>query len=300
MSCSHLSHTAMTGKAIVRDIVLRRILSGADMTVFANTGAFQEHHLRVLVTMPRTPLYVIKMVAQEPGTNPAKAIDFCTSAAMARVLIKICRDVTCFHFYDQNIFVKGAPLHDNRKGADRFRRRESVFEVLCERVMFGGDVLLDHVASWFNNYGANSLYGYMLKRGLTHMLACYDIYEKQAFEATEEVVTPLPYQFMIAYHRYTKYLPLTMYKRAMYNKQKTVEASVAVKLDKGFSVGQVQTSLVAEEAKRMFDLENSAEGKRKKRRFQRLSKSGSVAEIWVLINGIFALRCCEELIFSFL
>lgn len=297
MPCAHLSYTAMTGKPVVRDVVLRSILSSADLTVFANIGAFKEHHLRVLVTMPRPPLYVIKMVAQEPGTNPAKAIDYCTSAAMARVLIKICRDVTCFHFYNHDVFVNGAILHDNRKGADRFRYRESVFEILCERVMFGGDVLPPHVAKWFNNYKVNSHYGYILERGLVHMLACYDI---QSFEATKEVVTPLPYQFMIAYHRYTKYLPLTMYERAAYSKEKTVEASVAEKLDKGFTLGQVQTSFVREEAKHMLNLKNSAEVKRRKHRFERASKTGSVAEIWVLMHGFFALGCCEELIFSFL
>lgn len=30
-------------------------------------------------------------------------------------------------------------------------------------------------------------YPYMLKRGSAHLMACYDVYEKQVFECTEEV-----------------------------------------------------------------------------------------------------------------
>lgn len=143
-----------------------------DLAVFADIGSFKEYHLRVLVTMPRTPLYVIKMVAQEPVTNPAKVIDYCSSAAIANVLIKMSRNVTCFFFYNQDTFVEGAVLRDFRKGADRFRRREVVYEVLCERVLFGGEVLPPHVARWFNNNRSNSHFAYMLKLGLARMLAC--------------------------------------------------------------------------------------------------------------------------------
>lgn len=50
------------------------------------------------------------------------------------------------------------------------------------------------------------------------MMACYDIYEKQAFEDTDELISPAPYQFMTAYHRYTKYLPSTMFFRAVFKK----------------------------------------------------------------------------------
>lgn len=52
----------MTGKPIVRDCVLNAIVSGANLTAFANIGAFKEHHLCVLVTMPRTPLYLLFLV----------------------------------------------------------------------------------------------------------------------------------------------------------------------------------------------------------------------------------------------
>jgi len=240
------------------------------------------------------------MVAQEPGTNPAKAMDYCSSGAMVKVLIKICGDVSLFPFYNQETFVNGTALHDFRKGADRFRRREVVFEVLFERVLFGGDVFPPHVARWFNNYGINSMHGFMLKRGLAHMLACYDTCEKQVFAATQELVTPLPYQFMIAYHRYTKYLPLTMFRRAVQNKKEAVQATMNNKIEKGCSVEQVQTSLVAEEVAHMANLKKSAEGKKKKRRFDRASKSPTIAGMWKLVHGIFGLGCCEELILSFL
>lgn len=96
----------------MNDVVLRSIISGANLTVFANTGSLKKHHLRVLVTMPRTSLYVIKMVAREPGTNPAKAIDYSSSAAMARTLIKIRRDISRFALYEQECFhVSGKRLH---------------------------------------------------------------------------------------------------------------------------------------------------------------------------------------------
>lgn len=290
----------MTGKPVVQDVVLRSIMSGANLEVFSNVGAFKEHHLRVLVTMPRTPLNVIKMVAQEPGTSPEKAIDYCSSGAMAKVLIKICRDVSCFSFYNQETFVNGTSLHDHRKGADRFRSREVVFEVLFERVMFGGNVLPPHVARWFDNYGINSLHGFMMNRKLHHMLACYDTYEKQAIEATEELVTPLAYQFTIAYHRYIKYLPLIMFCRVVQKKKGEWQATMNDKINKGYSVEQVQTCLVEEEVMHMANSKSSAESKKKKRRFHRAYKSPAIAGMWILTNRVFDLGCCQELILSFL
>lgn len=35
-----------------------------------------------------------------------------------------------------------------------------VYEVLCERVLYGGDVLPPHVAKRFVNYGSNMQYAY--------------------------------------------------------------------------------------------------------------------------------------------
>lgn len=175
----------MTGKPVVQECVLNQIVSGGNLTVFAGIGAFKEHHLRVLVTMPRTHLYIIKMVAREPGTHPERAIDYCCSAAMARVLIDICGDVSCFSLYNQKSFTDGMVLHDFGKGADRFRRREVVYEVLCERVLFGGEVLPAHVAKWFINNGSIVQHVFMRKHGSEHMMACYDLYEKQAFECAE-------------------------------------------------------------------------------------------------------------------
>ena len=291
----------MTGKPVVNDMVLRSIISGANLAVFANTGSFKEHHLRVLVTMPRTPLYVIRMVAREPGTNPAKAIDYCSSAAMARALIKICRDVSRFALYEQGCFrVGGKRLHEFRRGGDRFRRREVVYQVLCERVLFGGDVLPPHVSKWFNSCEGYWHEKYMEGYGSAHMIACYDIYEKQAFCATHEVITPRPYQFMVAYHRYTKYLPLTMCFRAVFNKKSRVEAAVKDKLEQGLSVEQVHACLVVEDVQNMRDLKNSAEGKKKRRKLARAFKSAAVNDLWVLSHRILGLECCEKVIVSFL
>ncbi|CAM9309140.1 unnamed protein product, partial [Ectocarpus sp. 12 AP-2014] len=209
------------------------------------------------------------MVAQEPGTNPAKAIDYCSSAAMARTLMKICRDVTCFSLYEQACFAEGERLHDYRKGADRFRHKDMVYEVLCERVLYGGDVLPPHVARWYNSHGRFGHYAYMETYGSDHMIECYDVYEKQAFEATQALITPVPYQIMIAYHRYTTYLPITMFFRAVLKKKALVEAIVKDMVEKGFTIEQLQTSLVADDVKHMLDLSNSVEGKKKRRRFAR-------------------------------
>lgn len=301
MSRAHLSYTAMTGLPVVQDAVLRCIIAGADLTVFANLGAFQEHHLRVLVTIPRTPLYVIKMVAREPGTNPARAIDYCSSGAMARALIKICRDVSCFSFYNQDYFVQGGTLHDFRRGADRFRRRDVVYEVLCERVLYGGDVLPAHVATWFNNYGHNMHWAYMLKHGSPHMRRCYDLCEMQAFKATQQLKTPSSYQFMIAYHRYTKFLPITMYYEAVSKKRDSVEQVVKDMVEKGFSTEQVQVSLACEEVACMTEYKISVEGKKKKRKFSRATRSSSVRQLLALSQRVFHLEDrCRDLILSFL
>lgn len=300
MPCSHLSYTAMTGKPVVGDPVLRCIVSGASLTRFAGMGAFKEHHLRVLVTMPRTPISVIKMVAGEPETNPARAIDYCSSATIARALIKICGDVTCFSLYEQQSFVNGARIHDFRTGADRFRRREVVFEVLCERILFGGDVLPPHISAWFNSYGRYCQESYIERYGSAHMMACYQIYEKQLFEVTEDLVTPPPYQFMIAYHRYTKYLPLTMFFNAVLKEKASVEAIVKDRVAEGFTMEQVRASLVADGSKNMLDLNQSAKGKNKRRRFARVAKSDSVRDLWALCQRVFALSSCERLILSFL
>ena len=290
----------MTGKPVVRDPVLRCIMSGADLKIFAGIGAFQEQHLRVLVTMPRTPLSIIKMVAQEPNTNPAKAIDYCSSASMARALIKICRDVTCFSFYDQECFVRGERLHDNKKGADRFRSKDVVYEVLGERILYGGDVLPPHVARWYNMNGTYWHTAYMRGYGSNHMMACYDVCEKQVFEATEELIAPAPYEFMIAYHRYTKYLPVTMFFRAELKKRVLGEATVKDMVEKGCTIEQVQTSLAEDALKHMVDSNCTVEGKKKRRRLARAVKSGAVKDLWFLSHRILGLGCCEKLIVSFL
>lgn len=293
----------MTGKPVVGDMVTRAILAGRDLTVFANLNVFQEHHLRILVTMPRTPLYIIKMVAREPETHPERAIDYCSSAAMARVLIGIGGDVRCFALYGQDSFlVYNTPLHDFRKGADSFRRKKAVYEVICERVLFGGKVLPLHVASWFVAHG-NSLHSeYMRKRGSDHMLACYDVYEKQAFECTEEVIVPVSYDFMIAYHRYTKYLPLIMFIWATDKKKRAVEQAVEGMVDMGYTCDQIDL-FVKGRVMREFAAQKRASSKKdraKKRKFSRAMKSKEVRELYGVFQKMFALGCCKEYIMSFL
>ena len=130
--------------------------------------------------------------------------------------------------------------------------------------------------------------------GSAHMIACYRIYEKQALCATREVITPVPYQFMVAYHRYAKYLPLTMCFRAVFKKKAQMEAVVKDKLEQGLSVEQAHESLV------VGDDENSGEGKRKMRKLARAVKSAAVNHLWVLSHRILGLECCEKVIVSFL
>lgn len=299
MSCMHLSYTAMTGLPVVRDPVTRAIASGRSLDVFANFGMFEEHHLRVLVTMPRTPMSVIKMVAGEANTNPAKAIDYCSSAVIARGLIKICGDVSRFSLYDQQTFKDGAVLHDNRKGADRFRRMDIVFEVLCERVLFGGDILPPHVAKWFVSYGENMFNDYMLKNGSVHMMACYEICEKQLFEHDEQLITPNCYEFMIKYHRYVKYLPLVMHFVAVFNKKQSTGEYVRDMVEKRCSAEQIESFVRGEQIKDMVDLK-SPQQKKRRRRLSRAMKSDSIKQLYGVAQRIIGLGCCERLILSFL
>ncbi|CAM9099887.1 unnamed protein product [Ectocarpus sp. 4 AP-2014] len=222
---------------------------------------------------------------------------------MARALIKICRDVSRFALYEQECFrVGGKRLHEFRRGGDRFRRREVVYQVLCERVLFGGDVLPPHVSKWFNSCGGYWHEKYMEGYGSGHMKACYNIYEEQALGATHEVITPVPYQFMVAYHRYTKYLPLTMYFRAVFQKKARMEAVVKDALKQGLSIEQAHASLVVEDVENMrdWDFKNSADEKKKRRKLSRALKSAAVNDLWVLSLRVLGLECCEKVILSFL
>lgn len=104
------------------------------------------------------------------------------------------------------------------------------------------------------------------------MIACYGIYGKQAFSATHEVITPVPYKCMVAYHRYTKYLPLTMCFRAVFKKTAEMEAVVNDKLEQGLNVEEAHASLVVEDVEDMRDLKNSAEEKKTRRKLARAVK----------------------------
>lgn len=286
----------MTGKPVVRDSITRAIGSGRDLSIFANTGCFQEHHLRILVSMPRTPLSVIKMVAREPGTHPERAIDYCSSAVIARALLKICKNASCFAFYDQPVFAEeGATLHDQRKGADRFRSREIVYEVLCERILFAGDVLPYHVSSWFNNYGHTLTYTYIQRHGSEHMMACLEVYTRQFFRSAERLVyVKKPYDFMVTLHRYTKFLPLRMFFRAVFTKKETNEKFVGGLVDRGCSFEQIELEMVGKE--------DAAEPKKKKSRRSRAAKSPAVRYLLGVTEGMLALDCshCQRMILAFL
>lgn len=297
----HLSYTAMTGKPIVRDCITRAIVAGKDLSVFAGIGIFEEHHLRILVTMPRTPLRVIRMVAREPATNPHKAMDYCASRAIARVLIDVCGNASCFALYNQPSFVKGARLHDCGKGADRFRVKEVVYEVLCERILYGVNMLPEHVGRWFTSHGHQLMYAYMLKHGSLHMRKCCSICEKQALEIHGKPVSPVDCNFMVSYHRYTKYLPLKMFWRRVLARKLQVEKSVRDMVEEGYTCEQVELFVGGREMREMISLKNSEKGRKKKRKCARaVKKSVAVRELLDVVNGILGLGCCDKLIFSFL
>ncbi|CAM9181748.1 unnamed protein product, partial [Ectocarpus sp. 12 AP-2014] len=145
-------------------------------------------------------------------------------------------------------------------------------EVLCERILYGGDVLPAHVARWFTRHGKNLLHAYILKRGSLHMRKCFDICEKQAFKMHGTAVSPVDCNFMVAYHRYTKYLPLKMFCLKILAKKQVVATSVRDMVDKGYTGEQVVSYVRCREIREigdMVDLKNSAEGKKRKRRLAR-------------------------------
>ena len=169
-----------------------------------------------------------------------------------------------------------------------------VYEVLCERVLFGEDVLPPHVAKWFVAFGNQLQEDYIEKRGSPHMSACYDVYHRQVLERGQGVVTMNPYEFMIGYHKYSKYLPIVMYLRAVFTKNQAIGASVKTLLDRGCSYSLIHLFVGTARLKDVAD-SRSPMGIRKKRRLQRVAKSDPIRKLYSLVQSILALEGCHEI-----
>lgn len=232
------------------------------------------------------------MVAGDANTNAAGAIDYCCSAAKARALIHACGDVSRFALYDQPHFKhEMRMLHDNRKGADRFRRKDIVYEVLCERVLFGGEILPVHVAKWFDMHGAQLHEDYLEKHGSDHMFTCYDVYRRQV---SENGLSPVFYKFLVGYHKYTKYLPLVMYLKAVFNKKHAMGASVKTLIERGCDYDLIKLFVSVENIKDIAKSQSPLEKKRM-RRFNRVIKSDPIRQLYSLTQMVVSVKGCNEI-----
>lgn len=197
----HLPYIAVSG--LLPDRALVAISERRNIDAYIASEALEPHHLRLLASMPSTTRSVLRQAAKCSRTDPAGAVDFSASASTAKILLQASKDATVFKLYNQYQFKYGHDLHDNRKGADRFRNTSNVFAVLCERILHSGDVLPAHVLFWYNDTGRRLLVNYIDSRGAdrSEMRKCYRVYRVQKTAATigEGVVNTTPYEFMRAY-----------------------------------------------------------------------------------------------------
>ena len=265
------SYTVLSGKPLAEvldDDVLNAITSKGDLAYFISTGSLREHHLRVYVSMPKRNLRVLRQIANSPGTNPAGAVDFCVSADYAEILLEISNNPAVFQLYNHPDFTQRArSICDNRRGADAFRRSDAVYSVAAERILFGGDVLPDHMVWWFNSrgkHGHHTRYMNNRKKDGARMLECYHEYEKQMDAPVPEggIIYRSTYDFMVAYHSYIKYFPVFMYFLLQSNKEKKVEGTVADMKEKKCSKEQIEAAVRGMQA---MDIENTSAGEKKKK-----------------------------------
>lgn len=302
------SYTVLSGEPLpesVDDSMLNAIITKSDLTYFISLGMFKPIHLRAYASMPKGNAKVLRQIANCPGTNPAAAVDFCVSAAFARALLEICKDTTVYHFYNHEDFTQRyRSLHDNRRGADAFRRSPAVYEVAAERILFGGDVLPEHMVRWFKSKGRHGQHARYMNNRLrdgAHMRKCYGEYETQTAARVGEggIIAGNTYDFMVAYHSYTKYFPVFMYLLLQSNREKKVEETVADMKEKKCSKEQIEAAVRGMQA---MEIEKAAEQKKKQRKLAKLtSRDGNAKELFGAVN--FAGTCdglIKNLIVSFL
>lgn len=280
MVVSSVSFAAVKGH--VSDSAMEAILNRECLEGFIEDGMLFDYHLRVLASMPSsTRKGLLERVAHIPSTYPEEAVDFCASAAAARVLMNVSGDTANFKLYEQYGFRSGhRDIHDDRKGADRFRNKTTVFAVFSERIMYGGDVLLPHLITWYNEHGQQLLADYMGDVS-SDMRKCYAVYEhKKAAAVVEGIVdAPPAYEFMVAYQRYHKYFPIFMRIYLVAKKRGESKKLVDAMRTKGMDESLIMQVAHGQEA--LHDTEaNSPKGKKKAKKLAKaMSDDTSVNEL---------------------
>lgn len=281
MPNQHLPYVAVSG--LLPDRALVAISERRNIDAYIATGALRPHHMRLLASMPSSTRSVLRRAANCSGTDPAGAIDFCASASAARILLQASNDPKVFKLYNQYQFRHGRDLHDDRRGADRFRNKTRVFAVLCERVLYGGDVLPPHVLFWFNQNGRRLLDDDIDNRGCdrSEMRKCYTVYRVQKAAATvgEGIVNTTPYEFMLAYQRYQKFFPVVMRVYLVCKKQGASKKILDDMGKKGFSSKEIMEVARGQEA--IHDTEaSSPEGKKRAKKLGKaISKDSRIEQL---------------------
>lgn len=221
---------------VICDEIIRAIQAGEnlDMEYFASRGRLGLRHLRLLVSKSNSKVKDVRIVAEDMPDDAGKAINFCVKPEFAKILLEVSKDAaTDFSFYNQEWFTDGL-LHDDHPGADAFRSKINVYSVLSEQILYGGNVLPNHVSEWYDEYGTEwcdeygrSLHAeYMAKDVL--MGKCYALHEKQFASTVEgEIVEVSPYEFMVRYFEYLKYLPIYLYIHVRAKQRERLQALVA-------------------------------------------------------------------------
>ena len=307
------SFTVLSGKPLLEDLddnALAAITSKGDLTYYINAGMFGPHHLRVYASMPKGSVRVLRQIANIPGTKPAAAVDYCISGVFAEILLEIgnAHDKPQeFEFYSNSDFTqRRRSISDNRHGADAFRNSHVVYEVASERILFGGNVLPGHFVQWYNargKHGHHARYMNNRKRDGARLRKCYSEYETQTAARTvdDAIIVRSTYDFMVAYHIYTKYFPVFMYLLRQSNKVKKLEEIVVDMTEKKCSKEQIEAAVRGMQAMEI-ESANSSEQKKKQRKFNKLtSKDAKAKELVGAAN--FTGACCgliKDLIISFL
>lgn len=224
-----VSHVVYSGE-VIGDEIIRAIQAGEnlDMEYFASRGRLGLRHLRLLVSKSNSKVKDVRIVAEEMPDDAGKAINFCVKPEFAKILLEVSKDAaTDFSFYNQELFRVDGHLHDDSPGADAFRSKMNVYSVLSEQILYGGKVLPNHVSEWYDEYGTTLHAEYMAKDVL--MGKCYALHEKQKFASTGEgeIVEVSPYEFMVRYFEYLKYLPIYLYINVRAKERERLQALVA-------------------------------------------------------------------------
>lgn len=203
-----MSPTALIGGS--PSFVIRRLIRGLPIEdlIINNPGIVSESDLRVLASSGASQR-VLRLAAGCQNADPAAAVDYSCSGAIAKILLEASTGQQVFALYSQSAFTRNKmPLSLVNPGRDTFRRESNVLAVLTERIMHGGDVLPDHIVKWYNA-ACETGFGLILRSRESDGLKiekCLEVYRAQCTPEHEQY-----YDFMVAYHSYHKYFPVYMY-----------------------------------------------------------------------------------------